>query len=128
MRILIMIFILSICMSPAALHAESDLQISRAVFCTSLDDREPGETPETIKAGQQTVYFYTEIINGKGQAVDHRWFYNDFQIADVALYVGADRWRTWSNKQVWHLTPGTLKVQVYDLDEKLLVEKEIQIQ
>ena len=128
MKHLILCLLITTLALPFTAFAENELQITRAEFCTSLDGREPGDSPEAISAGQQTVYFFTEILNGNGQAIAHRWYYNDFQIANVALFVGADRWRTWSTKQVWHLTPGTLKVEVVDFDENVLVEKEIVIQ
>ena len=125
MRIVTALFLVLLLSLPTVVIAAD---ITRAEFCTSIVDREPGDAPETIEVGLQTLYFFTEILNGKDSAISHRWFYNNVQIADVGLKVGAERWRTWSTKQVWHLTPGTLKVQVLGSDDQVLIEKEIVIQ
>lgn len=128
MKYLAVIFILFMLTLPTTSIAEDGPLITRAEFCTALADREPADSPESISAGQQTVYFFTEILNGKDKSISHRWYYNDIKIADVALQVGADRWRTWSTKQVWHLTPGALRVQVISYDDQVMAEKEIAIQ
>ncbi len=113
---------------PCTAIAEEGPQVSRAQFCTAIADHEPVDAPETVEVGLQTLYFFNEIVNGSGQTVTHRWYYNDVQIADVALNIGADRWRTWSTKQVWHLAPGTLKVEILDSTGALLAEREIALQ
>ena len=123
--ILIILFMLIL---PTVSIAEDGQLITRAEFCTELADREPADSPESITAGQQTVYFFTEVLNSKDKSISHRWYYNDIKIADVTLKIGADHWRTWSTKQVWHLTAGRLKVQVLDAAGELLTEKEIAIQ
>ena len=128
MKHLVIIIILIMLILPTVSIAEDGPLILRAEFCTKLDDREPADTPESITVGQQTVYFFTEILNGKDKSISHRWYYNDINIADVSLKIGADHWRTWSTKQVWHLTPGALKVQVLDAAGEVLTEKEIAIQ
>ncbi len=125
MRIISALFLVLLISLPTVCLATD---ITRAEFCTSIVDREPGDAPESIEVGLQTLYFFTEILNGKDSDVSHRWFYNNVQIADVGLKIGADRWRTWSTKQVWHLAPGTLKVQVVGSDDQVLIEKEIAIQ
>ncbi len=122
-----LIFVALVALTGSSSAAEAP-DIARAQFCTAIVDREPGDAPESITAGLQTLYFFTEILNGKDSTVSHKWFYNDVPIADVSLQVGADRWRTWSTKQVWHLAPGTLKVQVIGPEEQILSEKEIPLQ
>jgi hypothetical protein len=128
MRFIFTITLILLFTLPGMTIAAETPEISRAAFCTSIVDREPGDAPESINTGLQSLYFFNEILNGKDSIVSHRWFYNDIQIADVSLNIGADRWRTWSTKQVWHLTAGTLKVQVVSSGGDILVEKEITIQ
>ncbi|PLX78929.1 MAG: hypothetical protein C0615_03115 [Desulfuromonas sp.] len=113
---------------PTAVFAADSPEIMRCGFCTSIEEREPVDTPETIEQGQQTAYFFTEVANGSGQSLTHKWYFNDVPIAEIPLKVGTDRWRTWSTKQVWHLTPGTIKVQVSDTGGKILAEETITIQ
>ena len=128
MRIISTILFVILLSLPVTSLASENPEIARAQFCTSIVDRDPGDAPESVNVGLNTLYFFTEIVNGKDSSLSHRWFYNDVQIADVVLKVGADHWRTWSTKQVWHLTPGIIKVQVIGADNQVLVEKEISIQ
>lgn len=109
-------------------EVEEGLMVARAQFTTGITDREPADTPEMFETGVQTAHFFTEILAGEGSTISHRWYYNDVQIADVTLKIGSDRWRTWSTKQIWHLTPGTLKVEVVTPGDQVLMEKEILIQ
>lgn len=102
-------------------------EIKRAVLCTSVTDREPANPVEAITTGEQIVFFFNEITNASGSSITHRWLYNDIEIANVPLKIGADRWRTWSSKQVWHLMPGILKVQVLDETGKVLNEQTLKI-
>lgn len=113
---------------PVMTYAEGSPEVSRAQFCTGIADHEPVDNPESIEVGLQTLYFFNEILNGADQTIHHRWYYNDVRIADVPLKIGADRWRTWSTKQVWHLAPGTIKVEILDAAENVLAEKEIALQ
>jgi len=128
MRIISAIIFALLVTLPVVSLSAGNPEITRAEFCTSIVDRNPGDTPESINVGLNTLYFFTEVLNGQDSSISHRWFYNDIQIADVVLKIGADHWRTWSTKQVWHLTPGTLKVQIVSSDEQILAEKEINIQ
>ena len=123
MKYLIMAAIFLALVVPTTVIAGNDIDVTRAVFCTSLIDREPANDMESIPYGEKTVYFFTEIANANATAVTHLWTYNDIEIARVKLNVGSDQWRTWSNKQVWHLTPGEIKVQVLDADNLILSEK-----
>ena len=123
MKYLIMAAIFLALVVPTTVIAGNDIDVTRAVFCTSLIDREPANDMESVPYGEKTVYFFTEIANANATAVTHLWTYNDIEIARVKLNVGSDQWRTWSSKQVWHLTPGKIKVQVLDADDLILAEK-----
>lgn len=126
-RLILLLLILFLSL-PFASTADAAPQVTKAEFCTIITDREPGDSPKTITVGQKTIYFFTELLDGSNQTISHRWYYNGIQIADVALKIDGDRWRTWSAKQVWHLTPGSLRVEVVDAAGLVLAEKEIMIQ
>lgn len=113
---------------PAFATTTTDTEVTRSLFCNAIAEREPADAPESISVGQQTLYFFTEVLNAKDQALTHRWSYNGIEIASVPLKIGADRWRTWSTKQIWHLTAGTVKVEVVDSSGAILSEKEITLQ
>ena len=127
MKYLIMLTLVLVLTVPSAAIAANDIDISRAVFATSLNDREPANNLESVIYGEKVVYFFTEIINANATNVTHLWTYNDIEIARVKLSVGSDNWRTWSSKQIWHLTPGNIKVQVLDADDLILAEKVLTI-
>jgi hypothetical protein len=112
---------------PAMTFAADDTVISRAIFSTSLEEREPANNLETVPYGEKTIFFFTEILNANATSLTHLWTYNDIEIARVKLNIGSDKWRTWSSKQIWHLTPGELKVQVLDAENMILAEKTLTI-
>ena len=127
MKYLIMLTLVLALILPSAAVAANDIDISRAVFTTSLIEREPADDLESVPYGEKMVYFFTEILNANATNVTHLWTYNDIEIARVKLSVGSDNWRTWSSKQIWHLTPGNIKVQVLDADDLILAEKVLTI-
>lgn len=127
MKSLVFIVLAFMLVLPSISFAESDIEISRTVFSTSLNDREPANDLTRVDVGEQTVYFFTEILNANASSVTHLWTYNDIEIARVQLKIGSDQWRTWSSKQVWHLTPGEVRVQVLDADNLILAEKVLTI-
>ena len=112
---------------PATSFAATEPEISRAIFSTSLIEREPANDLETVPHGEKAIFFFTEILNANATSVTHLWTYNDIEIARVKLNIGSDNWRTWSSKQIWHLTPGEVKVQVLDADNMILAEKKLTI-
>ena len=127
MKHLFLTFLILALIAPAVAFAVNDGQVSRAVFCTSLTDREPSNDLEMVPYGEKSIYFFNEILNANATVVTHLWTYNDIEIARVKLNIGSDQWRTWSSKQIWHLTPGELKVQVLDADDLILAEKVLTI-
>jgi hypothetical protein len=112
---------------PATSFAVAEPEISRAIFSTSLIEREPANDVEAVPHGEKSIFFFTEILNANATSVTHLWTYNDIEIARVKLNIGSDHWRTWSSKQIWHLTPGEVKVQVLDADNMILAEKKLTI-
>jgi len=126
MKKLLLLVALSLLVAPIAFAAGKP-EVKRAVLCTSVVDREPTAAVESIPVGEQVIFFFNEIVDGAGSNISHRWLYNDIEMATVPLKVGADRWRTWSSKQVWHLLPGVLKVQVVDESGTVLSEQSLTI-
>jgi len=127
MKQLVLVLIALTMLVPVPVIAAGDASVSRAVFTTSLNDREPANDLQTVPYGEKTVYFFTEVLNASGSSVTHLWTYNDIEIARIKLNIGSDQWRTWSSKQIWHLTPGEIKVQVLDPDNMILAEKTLTI-
>lgn len=123
MKNLILTLLILALIVPATAIAAAEKGVSRALFTTSLDEREPANDLDSVPYGEKSIYFFSEILNGNATTVTHLWTYNDIEIARIKLNIGSDQWRTWSSKQIWHLAPGEIKVQILDPDNMILAEK-----
>ena len=53
-------------------------EISRALFTTSIDNREPVTVVDSIDSGtDNSISFFTEVNNMSGETVTHQWKHND---------------------------------------------------
>ncbi|MBE0501983.1 MAG: DUF2914 domain-containing protein [Desulfuromonadales bacterium] len=127
MKNLVLATLFFVMIVPSTSFAAKIAEVSRAIFTTSFENREPVNDLETIPYGEKTIYFFTEVLNADATTLTHLWTYNDIEIARVKLSIDSDRWRTWSSKQIWHLTPGEIKVQVLDSENMILAEKRLSI-
>ncbi len=107
-------FLLIACTFIISLSAQS-AGISRSAFTTEIVDKEPLTELEKISVDITRVYFFTEITGLNGHTITHRWEYNGEVMAEVSFQVNANRWRTWSSKNL--LSSWTGKWQVSVLDE-----------
>lgn len=123
----ILLLLAAVVLTSSMAFAAGAPEVKRAVLCTAIADREPANAVEAINVGEQVVFFFNEVTNGAGSNITHRWLYNDIEMASVPLKIGSDQWRTWSSKQVWHLLPGILKVQVLDESGHVLNEQTVTI-
>jgi len=123
----LLLLLVTVLLASSSVFAAETLEVKRAVLCTAIADREPANPVTAVDVGEQVIFFFNEIANGAGSNITHRWLYNDIEMASVPLKIGADRWRTWSSKQVWHLLPGVLKVQVLDESGNVLSEQTLTI-
>ncbi len=98
--------------------------ISQAVFAKNINNREPQDIIESSDNTLKKIFFFTNIRKLKGETITHRWLYKDRVMAEVKLYIGGSRWRTWSSKNIWHNWLGTWMVQVIKEDGEILLEKE----
>ena len=96
----------------AAPHCD-DIELVRARFALAIADREPvGDAPAALPQRYDTLFFFTEIHNARGETLVHRWFFNDVLQAEVKLSVAGDRWRTWSRKNIGNNRDGSWKVTI----------------
>lgn len=98
---------------PPVIHAETG--VSRSVFTSAIKNKEPVSKLGNIPTNITRVYFFTELLGLKGHTIKHRWEYNGQVLAEVSFEIAADRWRTWSSKNM--LASWTGKWQVSVLDE-----------
>lgn len=106
---------------PAAAAATGE--VKRAQFCSGIAEREPLDDLTTLAAPADKVFFFTELIGMGGKTVTHKWSLDGQAMADVAISVGADRWRCYSTKTLDAGKTGTWKVEVVDDAGNKLAEK-----
>ncbi len=88
--------------------------ISRSAFTTEIIDKEPVTELTKISIDVTRVYFFTEITGLNGHTITHRWEYNGQVMAEVTFQVNANRWRTWSSKNLLSSWVGKWQVSVID--------------
>ncbi len=99
------------------------VEVSRAQFTTAVENREPVDEITRLDINHARIYFFTEIRNGQGQTISHRWLYRDKVMAEVSFQIKGPRWRIWSSKNLLPFWTGTWTVQVVDGDGQVLEEK-----
>ncbi len=98
--------------------------ISQAVFAKNINNREPQDIIDSSDNKLKKIFFFTNIRNLQDETIIHRWLYQGRIMAEVKLYIGGIRWRTWSSKNLWHNWLGIWKVQVVKEDGEVLLEKD----
>ncbi len=88
--------------------------VKRAVFTTSVVNREPVDEVKTLKTDVDKVSFFTEILGMEGKTVTHRWIFNGETRAEVPFQIGGPRWRVFSTKTLGPEWTGTWTVDVVD--------------
>ncbi len=88
--------------------------VVRASVTTSIVDREPVDSVDTVTNEQELIFFFTEIADLSGGTITHRWEYNDEIMAEVPLEIGGSRWRTHSSKRLFKGWIGEWTVSVVD--------------
>jgi len=97
-------------------------KVVRAVFTTSVANREPADQITSLKNDVQQVYFYTELTGLEGQSVAHKWEHAGEVKAAVTFDVNAPRWRVWSSKQLDPSWTGEWTVSVVDASGTTLAQ------
>lgn len=101
--------------------------VARSVFTTAIADREPVDTLQTIEAQEQTIYFFTELLDMQEQTATHRWEYNGEVMAEVIFEVKGPRWRVWSSKNLQPEWLGEWKVSVINGANEVISETTLNI-
>lgn len=96
---------------------ESDVQVTRAVVATAVQDREPAGEATSFPADIGTVYFYS-VFEGdfEERPFEHVWLRDGEEVARVPLRARGPRWRTWSSKEIPADWAGSWTVRVVDGD------------
>jgi hypothetical protein len=104
-------------------------EVSRAVFATGIDNREPISTIDSADSSDlRSISFFTELQDMAGQTVTHQWTHQDKVMFEKTFEVKADRWRVWTSKTLIPAWSGTWIVNVLDMDRTLLASKSFEYQ
>lgn len=105
-------------------------EVARSQFASDVQNREPvDEVSDSFSASEDPLYFFTEIDNGEGETITHRWKHDGEVMAEVPLQVGGDdSWRTWSSKQLMPDWDGEWTVEVVDSQGNVLEEKSVRVE
>ncbi len=88
--------------------------VSRAQFTREVVDREPIDSILMLKNDIDKIYYFSELVNLKGQRVIHRWKYKGRIMAEIEFNVTSNRWRTYSSKKLSPQFLGEWAVIVVD--------------
>jgi len=100
--------------------------ITRSAFTTEIKNKEPVSEFKHISVDVTRVYFFTELSGLNGRTITHRWEYNGKVMAEVHFKVSADRWRTWSSKNLLASWVGKWQVTVLDEGGNILERNEFE--
>ena len=73
--------------------------VARAVFTSGISNREPVDQLTVWDPNRSVVFFFTEILDGTGTRITHRWLDNGESVGELNFNIGGPRWRVWSNKR-----------------------------
>ena len=108
-------------------HVQSaETGVSRSVFTSAIENKEPVSELKTISNDIGNVYFFTELRGLSGHTITHRWEYNNKILAEVPFKIAANRWRTWSSKSILPSWTGTWTVSVLDVGGNIIEQNEFE--
>ena len=104
----------------------SNKNIVRAVLAKGIYDKEPvGDLVLPLvlnKVEASRVYYFTEIINMKGQYLYHQWLRNDQEVYKRKISILGNRWRASTNKLIVYSKVGNWTVRLVNKQGVILNE------
>lgn len=119
MRLAVVCLVVSM-MGPVMKPAYAETGVVRSVVTTAIYEKEPQSDLQQVSTDNTRVYYFTEIRGLSGHSVTHRWEYNGQVMAEITFQIEANRWRTWSSKNMIESWIGTWQVSVLDEGGNLL--------
>ncbi len=115
-------------MAPVASEppAASTVRVARATFTTGVVDREPQDAIRTLSNDNVEIFFFSEILDGAGATITHRWEWNGQMMAEVPFEVGGPRWRIFSSKKLNPTWLGEWTVSLVDAAGQVLSRESFQ--
>ncbi len=101
-------------------------EVIRAQLTSAIQEREPVDIIKHISLGQKMskrIYFFIQLYGLNGERVNVRWYYQDRKVAEVALKVGGQQWRTYASKLVSKTRRGQWRVMLHNQSGELLSQR-----
>ena len=126
MRKILQLIILSATFMTANVYAG---EVSRAMFTTSIQDREPVMAVDSVSSNAfKSISFFTELNDFQGHNITHQWIFNDKVMFEKSFEVNGERWRVWTSKTLLPGWTGVWTVRVLDDDRSELISKTFEYQ
>ncbi|MCP4433111.1 MAG: DUF2914 domain-containing protein [Gammaproteobacteria bacterium] len=104
-------------------------EVSRAMFTTSIEDREPVMAVDSVSSSAfSSISFFTELNDLQGHNITHQWIFDDKVMFEKSFEVNGDRWRVWTSKTFLPGWTGSWTVKVLDSNRLELVSKSFEYQ
>lgn len=101
----------------------SGVTVSQLAICRGIVDREPDGIDSVFDSAVERVYCYSKITGAEEEVmIEHIWYYNEEEVANVPLPVKAAVWRTYSSKKIDPAMTGDWMVKVMGQDGGVLRE------
>lgn len=101
--------------------AFAQTKVSRIAVTSEIVDKEPVDSLDSIKSDVERIFCFTEIQTDQYPTeISHVWIYEKNIEAEVKLFVGSPKWRTFSSKAISPEKVGNWIVEVYAQDGKLI--------
>ena len=107
---------------------ERGLDVTRAVTCLEIKDREPVNIDTVFSSQAEQIYCYTMLEGGSEPTeIEHVWLHDGEEKARVKLPVRGNPWRTWSSKKLLPSWTGDWKVEIRDASGTVLKTVEFRV-
>ncbi|QAR33012.1 DUF2914 domain-containing protein [Geovibrio thiophilus] len=101
--------------------AHAQTKVSRIVVTTGIENKEPADNVSTVGGGMQDIYCFTEIQTDEYPTeITHIWIHEKNIEAEVKLFIGSPKWRTYSSKTISPDKTGEWKVEIYAQSGQLI--------
>lgn len=110
-RFLISVFAL-LCCSYANAQLSDRANVSRAIFTTAIENREPVDRVLILSNKFDVIYFFTDLRHLENEKIIHRWEYEGKVISSKIFRVAGPRWRVYSKTRLPRDKTGTWSVVV----------------
>ena len=94
--------------------------VNNATFTSGISDGAPIDYRQGFLSSTPVVFFYSELLDLKGQTVRHRWSLEGKVMQEVPIEVTRPRQAAWSKSAMQPDWTGDWTVEVIDKDGKVL--------